>query len=316
MAVTAYTNPNYMAKRKQQDQQLSLFDDSFFDNEATASMPKKSTGKPAKAKLIDQLMAKALEQADKAEREGHVITVSTYPNEEDSQQAMPEHKKTEKIRLRDKRQRIKVTFADGTTICNESATGTMIQAISKIGVERVAALGMEVCHVPLVSTEVVPRYARWTKPIGEGWYLLAQSDTRQKYMQLRAIIDQLGIEASIILGDYDTMPILKGTGSTPKSKKKHAKLEVTMADGNVVCHSDPVHTFVDVLRRIGILKLKKTQLTIAGKPIVTPDKKYNNQVQLPNGEWMTIPISTKDKYKMLRIISAVTHIPIEIKIIE
>ena len=92
----------------------------------------------------------------------------------------------EKLRVRGKRQRLKVSFADGTIVCDVSATITMMQVIDKIGVERVAALGMEVCHVPLVSRDVAPRYAEWTKEIkpGCGWYLMAQSDTKQKYIQV------------------------------------------------------------------------------------------------------------------------------------
>ena len=91
-------------------------------------------------------------------------------------------------RMRAKRRRIRVTFDDGTTICDTSATATMIMTIEKIGVERVASLNMENCHVPLVSRQVVDRYAEWTKQMADGWYLMAQSDTKQKYMQLKSIM--------------------------------------------------------------------------------------------------------------------------------
>lgn len=132
-----------MAKKKQlQYQEMSLFDGSFFEDisskgdELLSVEQNKET--PVKKKSEKQLYFEELEEnarqkMEKAVRTGKAVNVS-----------MPID---EKLRVRGKRQRLKVSFADGTIVCDVSATITMMQVIDKIGVERVAALGMEVCHV-------------------------------------------------------------------------------------------------------------------------------------------------------------------------
>ena len=127
---------------------------------------------------------------DDAAVEAKVETVRKQP-------ATSEHSEvsTSSMRLRAKRKRIRVTFGDGTVVCDVSATATMIMAIEKIGTERVAALNMESCHIPLVSRTVVDRYAEWTKPMADGWYLMAQGDTEQKYCQLKSVITSLSVDA-------------------------------------------------------------------------------------------------------------------------
>ncbi len=219
------------------------------------------------------------------------------------------------LRDRGKKQRLRVTFGNGDVVCEITATATMIQVIRKLGIGRVASVGMEVCHVPLVSREIVPRYARWTKEVGDGWYLMAQSDTRQKYMQLKAIVAQLEEDVQVEMGDFDQFVSAKNEGER-KDRKSKLKLSVTFADGFSVCSIDHQLVYAETVRRIGIDKVKKTHLQISGKPIIAPERKYNNQVQLFSGSWLTVPPQIKDKYKILRILSSMTHTPYEVKILE
>lgn len=270
-------------------QQLSLFDDEAFNE------PASPTG--GNVPHVDAWQPSVAEPAAKP-------SSPRKPNRVD-----------ESLRQRSKRQRIKVVFADGTEICDVSATETMIQTIVKIGIERVAALGMEICHVPLVSKSVSPRYAQWTKEIQPGWYLMAQSDTKQKYMQLKSIIAQLHVEAQIELGDFESA-CNAASGKKGKARKKKAQLVVTFPDGTTICNADPLHTYIAVAENIGIDKLRRTNLAIAGKQLFSPVKKYSSQVQLDSGVWMTVPTQIKDKYKMLKVISSMTHIPLDIKIAE
>lgn len=316
-----------MAKKKQpQYQEMSLFDDSFFgdgslkDNDSAFAEQKTETEIPVKKKskkqlYFEELMENACRQMEEAEQTGNVVTISIPIADEEKAKA----KKVidEKVRVRGKKQRLKVTFADGTEICDVSATITMMQAIDKIGVERVAALGMEVCHVPLVSKEITPRYAEWTKEIkpGCGWYLMAQSDTKQKYMQMKSIFLQLGINATIEMGDFETFVSDKNEGKRKVHKKK-SKLCVTFADGFVICDNDHQHVYLDTIRYVGIEKVKKTNLQIAGKPIIAKEITSTSQIQLSTGEWLAVPPQAKDKYKILKVISSMTHTPFEVKIIE
>ena len=63
-------------------------------------------------------------------------------------------------------------------------------------------------------------------------------------------------------------------------------------------------------------RIKKINIKIGGCPITTPHKKYNGQVKLDSGEWLTVPVTVKDKYKILRAISSLTHESFEVRIIE
>ena len=276
-----------MAKKQSQCQEMSLFDNSsFWEQPASEDSAKE---------MSEQDVEK--EEKPKIPRRGKREVVD------------------DKVRARGKKQRLKVTFADGVVICDVNATTTMIQVIEKLGVERVASLGMEVCHVPLVSREIVPRYASWTKEIGEGWYLMAQSDTKQKYMQMKSILYQLGEDAKVEIGDFEQFASDKNEGKRNAYKGK-SKLSVTFANGFVVCSIDHQQVFGETVRIIGLDKVKKTHLQIAGKPIVTSEKKYNNQVQVLSGEWVTVPSTVKDKYKILRVLSSMTRTPYEVKIID
>lgn len=306
-----------MAKKKQAGQELSLFDDSFFDDTPVSQEEIQRAGYlddirhpqelSERKQTFHTMLDKTEEEmkrldADNAPKLTIVIPKTTSENTADTRQ-------------RAKRKRIKVSFADGTEFCDANATTTMIQVVEKIGVERVAALGLEVCHVPLVSQEVNQKYASWTKPMSNGWYMMAQSDTKQKYMQLKSIIAQLSIEATVELGDFDAISATSHArrGGT---RKKKAQLSVTFPDGMVLQGENPQHTFVMVIYHIGLERIKKTNIKIGGSPITTPHKKYNGQVRLDSGEWLTVPVTVKDKYKILRVISSLTHKPFEVRIIE
>lgn len=304
-----------MAKKTPETQELSLFDDSFFDDTPVSQEKIHRTGyldnihKPKKLSEREQAfhtmldkMKEEMEHLDNTEKVTIVIPKATSENTEDTRQ-------------RAKRKRIKISFADGTEFCDSNATTTMIQTIEKIGVERVAALGLEVCHVPLVAQEVNQKYASWTKSMSNGWFLLAQSDTKQKYMQLKSIIAKLSIEANVELGDFDA---ISATSHTRKgdTRKKKAQLSVTLPNGMVLQGENPQHTYVMVINHIGLERIKKTNIKIGGSPITTPHKKYNGQVKLDSGEWLTVPVTVKDKYKILRVISSLTHEPFEVRIVE
>ena len=307
-----------MAKKKQAEQELSLFDDSFFDDTPVSQEEIHRTGY-----LDDIRQPKELSERkqafhtmiDKKEEElkrfdsnnAQTVTI-VIPKENTGEDAA-------NTRQRAKRKRIKVSFADGTEYCDSNATTTLMQTIEKIGVERVASLGLEVCHVPLVAQECNRKYASWIKPMNKGWYLMAQSDTKQKYMQLKSIITQLSIEATVELGDFDAISAI-GHARKGDTRKKKAQLSVTFPDGMVLQGEDPLHTYIMTINFIGLERIKKTNIKIGGNPFTTQDKKYNGQVKLDSGEWLTVPVTVKDKYKILRVMSSLTHETFEVKIIE
>lgn len=307
-----------MAKKKQSAAvQLSLFDNfsdepdgiSQQDNSGGETAEQSKVRKNTKEQYFADMMERARMQMEEAEKTDSVVKINYIKNVANADSA---DKDSDAYRQRSKRQRLKVVFADGTIFCDASNTSTMIQTFLKIGVGRVADLGLETCHVPLVGREIVAKYEEWTKKISDGWFLMAQGDTRQKFMQIKSVITRLGIEATVELGDFSPLSSAREQGKN--AKKQKAKLVVTMPDGLVVADTDHQHVLSKVTELIGVERIKKTGLMVSGKPVVTAVRKYNGQVQLINGEWLTVPATVKDKYKMLRVLASMTHVAFDVRI--
>lgn len=216
------------------------------------------------------------------------------------------------LRQRDCKKKLRVTMPNGKVICHKSATLTLIDVLIEIGSENFGRIKTENCHLPLLSKEIYPKYKEWMKPVIDGWYINAQSDTGQKYMQLMSIKSQLGLNMEIEVG---TEFITSDKRVEQKSKKRDNKLLVKFPDGEFIGETNPIDTFINTIWKIGIDEIYKKEIKISGKNLITTSKTYNGQVQVNTNRWLTVPNTTKDKYKSLRIIGAYMHINLEVTII-
>ena len=218
----------------------------------------------------------------------------------------------ENLRQRATKKLLRVTMPDGMVICHKSATMTMIDVLVAIGSENFPKITTENCHLPLLSKEIYPRYKDYMKPVCDGWYINAQSDTGQKYMQLTSIKSQLGIAMEVEMG---TGFITSDAKVVQKSKKKDDKLLVRFPNSEYAAGENPIDTLIDAIWQIGPDNIRRKELTFKDKPIITLSKQYNGQVQVGQNLWLTVPNQTKDKYKMLRIIDVMMKLGLEISII-
>lgn len=99
---------------------------------------------------------------------------------------------------------------------------------------------------------------------------------------------------------------------SPRGTKKIPKGRLVVTFPNDIAIVD--NAYVKTIRRIGTEKIEKTNLRFSGRKLITATKQYPSQTCLPDGKWLTIPNTTKDKYKMLKIISSMTRIPLEVEI--
>lgn len=214
---------------------------------------------------------------------------------------------------RSRKKLLRVTFPDGEVICYKSATTTMIATLKKIGAGRFSQIKLELCHLPLLSKEVYPRFEKDMKPVCDGWYMNAQSSSDSKYMQLKAISKQFKLGLKIEQGeDFDT------TEETKKESryKSKDKLMVKMPQGDFIVGSSVMETFLLTICHLGIENIKKKDLIWGGRPLVTNKKISSNQVQVGQDWWLTVPSTTRDKVKVLRVIGAMLHVNIEASIIQ
>ena len=191
----------------------------------------------------------------------------------------------ERLRSRAKKKRLRVTFPNGKVICYNNTTTTMIAVLIEIGSDRFSSINMNLCHLPLLSRTIYPKYTKWMKPICDGWYLNTQSDSESKFMQLHSINEQLATGLIIEIGsDFD---VYEPPAMEKKSRTKD-KLQVTFPNGEYIADYNALNTYLCVI------------------------KKTNYQVQIDENRWVIVPNTTKDKAKVLRTISVMFQIKLDI----
>lgn len=212
-------------------------------------------------------------------------------------------------RDRARRKLLRVTFPNGKVLCYKSTTDTMIATMQELGDDVIANIKLQSCHLPLLSKEIYPKYKEWMKPVCNGWYLNTQSNSDTKFLQLNAINEQLSLGLKIELREDF---VAQDNPNKEKRTRTKGEILVKLPDGQCFANNSITNTFLEVIREIGIDKIKQKELTWCGKPLITTSKMFNGQVQIDNERWIIVPNTTKDKVKLLRVIGAMLRINIEI----
>ena len=212
-------------------------------------------------------------------------------------------------RDRARRKLLRVTFPNRKVLCYKSTTDTMIATMQELGDDVIANIKLQSCHLPLLSKEIYTRYKEWMKPVCNGWYLNTQSNSDTKFLQLNAINEQLSLGLKIELGEDF---IAQDNPNKEKRTRTKGEILVKLPDGQCFANNSITNTFLELIREIGIDKIKQKELTWCGKPLITTSKMFNGQVQIDNERWIIVPNTTKDKVKLLRVIGAMLRINMEI----
>ncbi len=212
-------------------------------------------------------------------------------------------------RDRARRKLLRVTFPNGKVLCYKSTTDTMIATMQELGDDVIANIKLQSCHLPLLSKEIYPRYKEWMKPVCNGWYLNTLSNSDTKFLQLNAINEQLSLGLKIELGEDF---IAQDNPNKEKRTRTKGEILVKLPDGQCFANNSITNTFLELIREIGIDKIKQKELTWCGKPLITTSKMFNGQVRIDNERWIIVPNTTKDKVKLLRVIGAMLRINMEI----
>lgn len=198
-------------------------------------------------------------------------------------------------RDRARRKLLRVTFPNGKVLCYKSTTDTMIATMQELGDDVIANIKLQSCHLPLLSKEIYPRYKEWMKPVCNGWYLNTQSNSDTKFLQLNAINEQLSLGLKIELGEDF---IAQDNPNKEKRTRTKGEILVKLPDGQCFANNSITNTFLELIREIGIDKIKQKELTWCGKPLITTSKMFNGQVRIDNERWIIVPNTTKDKVKL------------------
>ncbi len=217
-----------------------------------------------------------------------------------------------KKRPRSQRKILRVSFPDETVFCYRNATVTFVEALRKIGADKVAEVNMEWRHNALCSREPLPGFEKYMKPLDNGWLINTQSDTSEKYLILKSITSKLGIDCKVELGeDFETSK----TKGFVKGRQKVGGLLIQFADGEYVGGVSPKDSYLQAINKIGVDTICYRGFEDRGRELVTRYNKYNGQV-LSGDKWITIPGQTKDKISALQRISQKLGLGLKITVID
>lgn len=208
---------------------------------------------------------------------------------------------------------LRVTFPDGTVLCYKNVTMTFVEALRKIGVDKLQNVHLDIYKRPIITREIYAGFEADIKPLDNGWYVFACGDSTEKYLRLTTIINQLQIEGiTVEIGtDFETSNI-KGFS---KARKKVGGLLIQFADGEFVGGESPKDSYIQALTKIGLDTICYKGFEDRGEELVTRYNKYKGQVQ-SGGKWITIPGQTKDKIRALERISQKLNLGLKITIID
>ena len=208
---------------------------------------------------------------------------------------------------------LRVTFPDGTVLCYKNVTMTFVEALRKIGVDKLQNVHLDIYKRPIITREIYEGFEADIKPLDNGWYVFACGDSTEKYLRLTTIINQLQLEGiTVEIGtDFETSNI-KGFS---KARKKVGGLLIQFADGEFVGGESPKDSYIQALTKIGLDIICYKGFEDRGEELVTRYNKYTGQVQ-SGGKWITVPGQTKDKIRALERISQKLNLGLKITIID
>lgn len=96
--------------------------------------------------------------------------------------------------------RLKVTFAGGHVIEENTATRTFVQCLLKMDLDRVAQLNKKLSGAPLVTKNAADFDYQGHAKSG-GWYVCTHSNTRKKKELLEEVADRLRIRIGVEIID-------------------------------------------------------------------------------------------------------------------
>lgn len=208
---------------------------------------------------------------------------------------------------------LRVTFPDGTVLCYKNVTMTFVEALRKIGVDKLQNVHLDIYKRPIITREIYEGFEADIKSLDNGWYVFACGDSTEKYLRLTTIINQLQLEGiTVEIGtDFETSNI-KGFS---KARKKVGGLLIQFADGEFVGGESPKDSYIQALTKIGLDIICYKGFEDRGEELVTRYNKYKGQVQ-SGGKWITVPGQTKDKIRALERISQKLNLGLKITIID
>lgn len=253
---------------------------------------------------------------------------STPVKSEEEPEATPTHEPTKHVENTTKG--LKVTFPDGTVIWHKQAIDTFISTLKKIGLNRVAEMGIKHSGgYDLVSKDKRPTVpGRIWQHECDGWYIYSNTSNSMKIEDLRKISNYFGMNLIIEEGkpgqtpvgvpvydknSFDAIPITQQNTNDTKGRD----LRITV-NGKVFESKNAIQTFIEALKYIGLNEVAKVGINCAGYNLVdTRERKDGGKrwQQQEGDKWVYVYFSNPTKAQYLFQIADCLKLNIKIEAI-
>lgn len=220
--------------------------------------------------------------------------------------------------------RLIVTTPEPRIIFHSTAESTFIETLSWIGGARVAKVGLKISNMPLVTRRPYACFAKYMKPIGDGWYVNMIGTTSDKFLKLCAINNnlQLGMKIETV----DDSPFIRSKDNIEFLEKEVPQLDLgkkkSRSTDNTLCVTYNGCTydfnnrygktqFASVIEAIGAESVWHLGLKMGQKDLITV-LRINDRQYPCSSYWVNSPTSAKQKRKILLVIKAMLHLDMAI----
>lgn len=212
---------------------------------------------------------------------------------------------------------LRVEFPDGRIFQQNIVSDTYVTVIKEIGPELVDLVGLSHAGVGVVSKTLDSKYAKYQKPIGDGWYVMTNSPTVIKGEDLQTISDELELELKISLVPIDgTENSYTLNGDNNESTR--SKIRVTFPDGRTICPSKVLEALIEVVKYAGAERVRELGINCCADNLIlkTPAPRYEKPCKPVGNGWLCNTCSdTITKFNQITEISQKLNLGIRIELV-
>lgn len=211
---------------------------------------------------------------------------------------------------------LRVIRPNGSVVQNKFVADTYEEIIKESFPDLIMEMGIKHAGVNIVSKEYDEKYHSFQRPIGDGFLLMTNSSTEQKYEDLCLINEELELGYTIELLSLDGRP-LPAKESEPRPG--HSTIKVTFPNGKVINHSRVLKTLVDVVEYAGPERVEKLNIIVCYKNLILrqPHDSYPVACKpVGDGWYVNTYTNTETKRSQIQYISDSLGLGLKTEIIE
>lgn len=212
---------------------------------------------------------------------------------------------------------LRVEFPDGRIVEDNNVSTTYCEFIKYVGPEEVNILDIFHAGVNIVSKELDSKYANYQRDIGDGWFVMTNSTTQNKYEDLLRIINEYGISIKVSL-----VPLSSAEVSTVPNRvisdRKRKKIRVRFPDGRVIQPSVVFESLLEVVKYAGAERVRSLYINCCGDNLILndPSPTYADACKPVGGGWLCNTYTdTQRKYDQIKYISKKLELGIEVELV-